>query len=150
MPRADRNVQPLPSGVSFVQAAALGCRFTTAYRAVVQQGRLQPHLTLAVFGSGGVGLSCIMIAAALQVRTIIAVDVNSRALEKARTLGATHTIKAPISGTYDDNNEAVRQRIFQLTATNNEPQGSGAHVTIDAAGFRSTCENAISCTRRGG
>lgn len=59
--------------VSFLQAAALGCRMTTAYRAaralshmpspsvleVMQQGRLQPGETLAVFGCGGLGLSAV-------------------------------------------------------------------------------------------
>eukprot|EP00592_Proboscia_alata_P022944 CAMPEP_0194425282 /NCGR_PEP_ID=MMETSP0176-20130528/24631_1 /TAXON_ID=216777 /ORGANISM="Proboscia alata, Strain PI-D3" /LENGTH=170 /DNA_ID=CAMNT_0039235569 /DNA_START=161 /DNA_END=672 /DNA_ORIENTATION=- len=38
IPRAERNVTVLPPNVSFVEAAALGCRFTTAYRAVNQQG----------------------------------------------------------------------------------------------------------------
>ena len=54
----------LPDNVSFESAAALGCRFTTAFRAVVQQGRLQAGETLAVFGCGGLGLSAVMIGAA--------------------------------------------------------------------------------------
>jgi alcohol dehydrogenase len=40
LPRAERNISHLPDTVSFAAAAALGCRFTTAYRAVIQQGRL--------------------------------------------------------------------------------------------------------------
>ena len=59
VPRADRNVCLIPPQVSFLQAAALGCRMTTAYRAVMQQGRLQPGETLAVFGCGGLGLSAV-------------------------------------------------------------------------------------------
>ena len=41
LPRADRNIHKIPASVSFVQAAALGCRFATAYRAVLQQGKLK-------------------------------------------------------------------------------------------------------------
>ena len=41
LPRVDRNLRRIPPSVSFVQAAALGCRFTTAFRAVLQQGKLR-------------------------------------------------------------------------------------------------------------
>jgi threonine dehydrogenase-like Zn-dependent dehydrogenase len=57
LPRAERNISHLPDEVSFSAAAALGCRTTTAFRAVVQQGRLVEGEVLAVFGCGGVGLS---------------------------------------------------------------------------------------------
>ena len=57
LPRAERNLCHLPEEVSFTMAAALGCRATTAFRAVVQQGRLDRGDVLAVFGCGGVGLS---------------------------------------------------------------------------------------------
>ena len=57
LPRAERNLCHLPEEVSFTMAAALGCRATTAFRAVVQQGRVAQGDVLAVFGCGGVGLS---------------------------------------------------------------------------------------------
>lgn len=142
IPRADRNLSLLPSNVSFLQAAALGCRFTTAYRAVVQQGRLEVHQSLAVFGAGGVGLSCVMIAAAVGCKQIIAVDVSQEALRKAMEVGATHTVLVQAGN--DDNNH-IQEQVLKLTSDH-----QGCHVSIDAAGFRSTCENAIYCTRRGG
>ena len=137
LPHADRNLRKIPTGVSFVQAAALGCRFTTAYRAVLQQGQLQPNETICVMGCGGVGLSCIMIAVARGASNIIAVDVSEKALQKASDLGATCTIKAV-------SDEHVRTRV------KGETNGEGAEVTVDAAGFPSTCENAVWCTRRSG
>lgn len=137
LPRADRNLRKIPLGVSFVEAAALGCRFTTAYRAVLQQGRLQRGETVAVFGCGGLGLSCILLAVNQGASMIIAVDVNEAALNKAKQLGATHTIHAATD-------EQVRGDVWK--ATNNE----GADVSIDAAGFPATCENAVHCTRRAG
>jgi|UPI000581A3B2 alcohol dehydrogenase len=138
IPRADWNVKKLPNNVSFIQAAALGCRFTTAYRAVLQQGRFQAGETIAVFGCGGVGLSCVMIAAAKKAHRIIAVDVSKRALEKAKDLGATHVILC-------NDNTQVRNEVKELG-----PVGDGADVCIDAAGFPSSCENAVHSTRRAG
>ena len=97
LPRADRNLCLIPDGVSFVEAAALGCRTTTAYRAIVQRGRLTPRESVAVFGCGGLGLSAVMVAAAQReeepegeaARRIIAIDVNPGARLKALELGAT-------------------------------------------------------------
>jgi alcohol dehydrogenase len=157
--RADRNLRILPKGVTFVEAAALGCRFTTAYRAVVQQGlrivdgsqckdvgRSPKKITVCVFGCGGLGLSCIMIAKAFQkegnIESIIAVDVSKKALDKALTLGADHTVNASSSlGMKDDD---IRKMVMKFT------NGLGADLTIDAAGFASTCENAVHTCRRGG
>src|SRR4051812_6613720 len=58
------NLVPVPDGVALVTAAALGCRFATAFRAVVRQGRPAAGEWVAVYGCGGVGLSAVMIAAA--------------------------------------------------------------------------------------
>lgn len=165
--RAERNLRLIPPDVSFVEAAALGCRFTTAYRAVVQQGLgiiegagmdssrcssrentaisswLNRDKTVAVFGCGGLGLSCLMVAKAFQcegrITTIIAVDISTKALEKAKELGADHTINVK-DALY--NNDQIREKVFQLT------NGLGAEISIDAAGFKATCENALYCTRR--
>jgi alcohol dehydrogenase len=157
--RADRNLRILPKGVTFVEAAALGCRFTTAYRAIVQQGLKITHgstspklivppnkkITVCVFGCGGLGLSCVMIAKAFQeegnIGSIIAVDLSKRALDKALTLGADHVVDVKSLGMNDD---AVRKMVMKLT------NDLGADLTIDAAGFPSTCENAVHTCRRGG
>ena len=177
IPRADRNVCVLPQQVDFVEAAALGCRFTTAYRAVVQQGEwgssssngyfmIDNCMTCAIFGCGGLGLSCIMIAKAVMVEKqrnmiksqnpltyqIIAIDVSTKALRKAKEVGATHLINASNYAVsiqsknkkYNNSNDYVRDTLFQIT------NKKGADLSIDAAGFVSTCENAVYCTRRGG
>jgi len=135
IPRANRHVQILPPAVSFVQAAALGCRFTTAYRAVKQQGRVAPGTVVAIFGVGGVGLSCVMMAHALQAAIIIAVDVSPAALQLAQSVGATHVVLA----------QDAREQVPRIC-----PTGDGADVCIDAAGFRETCEAAVACTRPAG
>jgi alcohol dehydrogenase len=79
---AATNLVHLPDELDFVAAAALGCRFATAFRAL--RG---PLGTVAVFGCGGVGLSVVMIAVALGAR-VVAVDPSPAALAAAVELGA--------------------------------------------------------------
>ncbi len=131
---ADGNLVRLPDAVSFVTAASLGCRFITSFRAVVDQGRTRPGEWVCVHGCGGVGLSAIMIAAALGAR-VIAVDVTDEKLELARVLGAA----VLINGSNIDVVDAVR-----------DATGGGAHVSIDALGHSSTSFNSISCLRKRG
>jgi alcohol dehydrogenase len=83
---ADLNLVRLPPEIDFVSAAALGCRFATAFRALTGHGPVGE--TVAVFGCGGVGLSAVMIAVALGAR-VLAVDPSPAALELAASLGAT-------------------------------------------------------------
>src|SRR5213079_2251998 len=101
---ADINLVAVPEDLSYATAASLGCRFATAFRAVVQQGRVAAGEWVAVHGCGGVGLSAVMIAAASGAR-VVAVDVSPRALDLARTFGATQCVDA---GRVDDTAEAVR------------------------------------------
>jgi len=146
VPRADRNLRHLPPEVTFVQAAALGCRFTTAYRAVLQQGQLQPRQSVAIFGCGGLGLSCILMAKHRQLASqIIAVDVSSSALKKARELGATHTVLL----NHGDDGEEEPQAMAKLVAQCTDGH-EGADLTIDAAGFAATSQAAVYATRPSG
>jgi alcohol dehydrogenase len=132
---ADINLVALPEQLSFATAAALGCRFATAYRAVVQQGQVAAGQWVAVHGCGGVGLSAVMIAAASGAR-VVAVDVSPRALELARDVGAAACVDA--SGV-PDAAEAVR-----------EITGGGAHVSLDALGSPVTCAASVNGLRRRG
>ncbi|GAA3623022.1 zinc-dependent alcohol dehydrogenase family protein [Microlunatus ginsengisoli] len=131
---ADTNLVPLPKGVPMTAAAALGCRFATAYRALVGHGRIEAGQTVAVFGCGGVGLSAVMIATALKAR-VIAVDVSARALDAAADLGAAETVRADASDP-----AAV---IHDLT-------DSGAHLSIDAIGSPAIVAAAVRSLRRRG
>ena len=88
---ADVNLVALPDEMSFATAASLGCRYATAFRAVVQQGRVRPGEWVAVHGCGGVGLSAVQIAVAAGAR-VVAVDVTDGALELARAFGAEHVV----------------------------------------------------------
>jgi alcohol dehydrogenase len=132
---ADVNLVAVPGEMSFRTAAALGCRFATAFRAVVQQGRAAAGEWVAVHGCGGVGLSAVMIAAASGAR-VVAVDVSPEALELARKFGAAACVDATDT---DDTAEAVRA----LT-------GGGAHLSLDALGSPATCAASVNGLRRRG
>ena len=133
--RADTNLVRLPDGLDFATAAGLGCRFATSFRAVVDQGRVRAGQWVAVHGCGGVGLSAIMIAAALGAQ-VVAVDISAERLALARTLGATVTLNATQAG---DVAAAVR-----------EATGGGAHVSLDALGSAQTCLSSIAGLRKRG
>jgi alcohol dehydrogenase len=88
LPRADLNLVRVPDVVPADVAASLGCRFATAYRAVVHVARLQAGETVVVHGCGGVGLSAVMVAVALGAR-VLAIDPDPGSLALAEQLGAT-------------------------------------------------------------
>jgi D-arabinose 1-dehydrogenase-like Zn-dependent alcohol dehydrogenase len=132
---ADVNLVAIPDDLSYATAASLGCRFATAFRAVVQQGRVAAGEWVAVHGCGGVGLSAVMIAAASGAR-VVAVDVSPRALELARTFGAAHVLDA--------------SRVPDTAAAVLELTGGGAHLSLDALGSPATCAASVGGLRRRG
>ncbi|HUT34119.1 MAG TPA: zinc-dependent alcohol dehydrogenase family protein [Planctomycetota bacterium] len=133
--RADVNLVRLPDEMDFVTAASLGCRFATSFRAIVAQGRVSAGQWVAVHGCGGVGLSAIMIAAALGAN-VVGVDIREDKLRFAESIGAARTVNA--SEVQD-----VAQAVVDIT-------GGGAHVSMDALGSPATCFNSISCLRKRG
>ncbi len=126
---ADVNLVRLPSDLDFSTAASLGCRFATAYRAVVQVGAVRPGEWVVVHGCGGVGLSAVQVAVAHGAR-VVAVDVSSAALHMASSFGAEVIVDAAT----EDVVTAV------LSAT-----GGGAALSLDALGSRQTCVDSILC-----
>jgi D-arabinose 1-dehydrogenase-like Zn-dependent alcohol dehydrogenase len=131
---ADTNLVAIPEDVAFATAAGLGCRFATAYRALVGRARVSEGEWVTVYGAGGVGLSAVMIARALGAR-VVAVDRNAEALAVASDLGATHTVRA--DGT------DVPSAVGELT-------GGGSHVALDAVGSEQTAADAVLSLRRRG
>lgn len=134
---ADTNLVALPESIPFPTAAALGCRFATAYRALTVHGRVGPGDWVAVHGCGGVGLSAVLIAAAVGAR-VIAVDVSPAALARAVELGAGATVDARAAAGAPD---GVAAAVRALTG------GGGAHVSLDALGSPATAVASVRCLR---
>ncbi|WP_405601009.1 MULTISPECIES: zinc-dependent alcohol dehydrogenase family protein [unclassified Streptomyces] len=129
------NLVDVPDELSFATAAGLGCRFATAFRAVVAQGRVAAGEWVAVHGCGGVGLSAVMIAAASGAR-VVAVDVSPAALDLARAFGAAHCLNA--------------SEVPDVAAAVRELTGGGAHLSLDALGSPVTCAASVGGLRRRG
>lgn len=138
-PNADMNCVPLPEGVDEMAAAALGCRFMTAWRAVQTQGAVRGGETVAIFGCGGVGQAAVEIASVLGAR-VIAVDVDDRKLAKMKELGADAVVNSKgLSG------EEAAQKVKAITDGN-----WGADLAVDALGIRNTMIGALMSLRKGG
>ena len=85
---------PIPREVPPEQACLIGCGVMTGVGAVLYTAGVRPGSTVAVFGSGAVGTSVIQGARLARASKIIAVDLEPRKLDWARTFGATHTVNA--------------------------------------------------------
>lgn len=134
VPWADFNVVRLPDGIDFVAAAALGCRFMTAYHGLTDRAKIQSEEWVAVHGTGGVGLSAIQVATAFGAR-VIAVDLDDDKLALATELGAEVVVNA----TRDKPVNVIRQA-----------SGGGAQISVDALGSAITAQNSIRCLAKRG
>jgi alcohol dehydrogenase len=135
---AEHNLVRLPERLSLLAAAGLGCRFSTAYRALTVHGGLAPGQWLAVHGCGGVGLSAVLIASVIGAR-VVATDVSPEALAVARERGATATLDvSELAGPAE-----IAARVHEIT-------DGGAHVSVDALGSVSAATASVLSLRRRG
>ena len=107
----------------------LGCGVMAGIGAAINTGNVGRGDTVAVIGCGGVGDAAIVGARLAGAARIIAVDIDDRKLETARTMGATHTVNSRST----DPVEAIRE----LTG------GFGADVVIEAVGRPETYKQAF-------
>jgi S-(hydroxymethyl)mycothiol dehydrogenase len=107
----------------------LGCGVMAGFGAAVNTGGVSRGDSVAVIGCGGVGNAAIAGSSVAGATTIIAVDIDDKKLEWARSFGATHTVNSA----EQDAVEAIRE----LTG------GFGADVVIDAVGRPETYKQAF-------
>jgi S-(hydroxymethyl)glutathione dehydrogenase/alcohol dehydrogenase len=117
------------------RASLIGCGVTTGFGATLRTAKVEPGSTVAVFGTGGVGLSAINGAVVAGARTVIAVDIRDDKLEIAATIGATDLI----NGAETDPVEAIR-----------EITHGGADFTFEAIGNPAVGRQAFDALRAGG
>ncbi|OYR75773.1 zinc-dependent alcohol dehydrogenase family protein [Halorubrum ezzemoulense] len=135
VPAADYNLVGRPAWLGATAAAALGCRYMTAYHALAERANVSGGDAVAVHGCGGVGLSAVQIAAALGAR-VIAVDIDDAALSLARGLGADESVSL---GSLPEES-SVPEQIRDLT-------DGGADISLDALGIAETCRNSVRSLR---
>ncbi len=131
VPAAEYNLVELPSELTPRDAAALGCRYMTAFHALADRADLEGGESVVVYGCGGVGLSAVQLAIAIGAR-VFAVDPKAAARDRAQALGADVTIDP-------DTEDPVR---LVRAATD-----GGVDVAMDALGIAETCTNAVRSLR---
>ena len=132
IPFADTNLAELPAAMDPALAAALGCRVTTAWQALVGRAEIRPGEWLAVFGGGGVGTAALLLGRALGARVVVS-DVAEDKLAYARQLGADATVNAATTD--------AAQPVREIT-------GGGADVAIEALGIAATTIDAMKSLRK--
>ncbi|MFF1723303.1 zinc-dependent alcohol dehydrogenase family protein [Streptomyces sviceus] len=135
VPYADLSVHPLPAAMDSKEAVLLADIFPTSYEVGVLNGHVRPGDTVAVVGSGPIGLAAIATARLFTPERIVAVDLAPSRLEAARKLGADAVADA---------REAPEQLIADLT------DGLGADVVIEAVGVPESFELCTRMVRPGG
>lgn len=136
VPYAENSLHLLPDGVSDEQAVMLSDILPTGFEMGVQYGRVKPGDTVAVIGSGPVGLAAIATAGLYGAATIIAIDLDAHRLEKSREFGATDVV---LSSDAD-----WKEQVLALT------DGQGVDVAIEAVGIPATFAMCTSIVRPGG
>ena len=128
------NVFPKPSPLSMEEAAAMPLASLTAWRAVITRGQVKPGEWVVVLGIGGGVATFALLIARVAGASVIATSSSEAKLERARELGADHTVNY----TSEDWEKVVRERT-----------GGGADVVIDSVG-KETWGKALRALRPGG
>lgn len=90
----ERTAVKVDKDVPLELLAPLGCGVITGAGAVIEALKVKAGDSIAILGTGGVGLSAVMAARLVGAKRIIAVDINPARLDLARELGATDVIAA--------------------------------------------------------
>lgn len=132
---AEQSLVRVPDTLALDRAALFGCAVMTGVGAVLNTAKVEAGSSVAVFGLGGVGLSAVMGAKAAGAAVIVAVDLVASKLELARSLGATHAIRADSPSLLEELRAATR---------------GGASSVFEAVGSEAVLAQAFAATARGG
>ncbi len=114
----------------------LGCGVTTGIGAVLNTAKVEPGSTVAVFGLGGIGLSCIQGAVMANASRIIAIDINPGKWEMAKALGATDFVNPNAIG------GKISEYIIDMT-------NGGVDYSFECIGNVHVMRDALECTHMG-
>lgn len=130
------QVVPIADDVPMESASLLACGVLTGVGAVVNAARVSAASSVAVVGTGGVGLNSVQGAVLAGAGPVIAIDLADAKLEAALAFGATHAV--------NPGRESASEVVRALT------QGRGADYVIATAGAKSAIEQSLGLLRRGG
>jgi aryl-alcohol dehydrogenase len=115
----ERNLIAVPKDLSLEILAPLGCGLQTGAGTVMNSLKVPGGKSIAIFGTGAVGIAAVMAARIVGAHPIIGVDIKPRRLRIALELGATHTI--------DNRRQDLAARIAEIT-------GRGIDYVVETTG----------------
>jgi alcohol dehydrogenase len=123
-PHADTSLYPIPPGADEEALVMLSDILPTGFECGVLNGKIAPGSTVAIVGSGPIGLATLLTAQFYSPAQIIVIDLDDKRLEVARRFGATDTINST--------DGKAEERVMALTA------GRGVDTAIEAVGVPAT------------
>ncbi|MDQ3141897.1 MAG: zinc-dependent alcohol dehydrogenase family protein [Bacteroidota bacterium] len=126
IPFADTSLYPIPAGADEEALVMLSDVLPTGFECGVLSGQVKPGDTVAIVGSGPIGLATLLTAQFYTPAEIIMIDQDDNRLRVAKTFGATHIINST--------NENAVEKVMSLT------NGKGVDVAIEAVGVPPTFE----------
>jgi alcohol dehydrogenase len=126
IPYADNSLYPIPAGSDEEALAMLSDILPTGFECGVLNGQVKPGDTLAIVGSGPIGMAALLTSQFYTPSEIIMIDTDENRLNVAKTFGATHIINSA--------KENVVEKVMALT------NGKGVDVAIEAVGVPETFE----------
>jgi len=136
VPFADTSTYPLPEGAGDEEILMLADILPTGYEVGVLNGKVKPGDTVAVVGTGPVGLAAITGARLYTPSHVIAIDLADARLEAAISFGADLTVN--------------NSREDAVAYVNSVTRGRGADVAIEAVGVPASFELCTQLVRPGG
>src|SRR6185312_11526624 len=129
-----RILYRLPDNLSFEQAAMVEAVSVAVH--AVERTPLTLNASVAVVGTGMIGLLLVQVLRARGCGKIIAIDLDEGKLAIAKKLGATHALLA--------NDSNLQEKMRALTS------GRGADAAFEVVGLSPTVKTAIDSVRKGG
>jgi alcohol dehydrogenase len=136
IPHADNSLYPIPAGADEEALVMLSDILPTGFECGVLNGKVQPGGTVAIVGSGPIGLAALLTAQFYSPAEIIMIDLDDNRLEVAKRFGATATVNS-------GDGKAVAT-VMKLT------EGRGVDTAIEAVGTPATFELCAQLVAAGG
>jgi len=129
------GVIPIPEYLTYAEAATLPCAALTAWNALVVEGRIKAGDIILTLGTGGVSIFALQFALMHGAQVLITSSSDEK-LEKARQLGASHTIN-------------YKQTLDWSKTVRKLTGGRGADQVVELGGV-GTFNQSVAALRRGG
>jgi alcohol dehydrogenase len=126
IPHADTSLYPIPAGADEEALVMLSDILPTGFECGVLNGKVAPGSTVAIVGSGPIGLAALLTAQFYSPAEIIMIDLDDNRLGLARQFGATHTVNSA--------DGKAAETVKTLTG------GRGVDTAIEAVGVPATFE----------